>query len=521
MQQPREAATAHLPQSLAMHREYIANLLAGTPEQPAVTALKTAIPEFNRFGSSNRVSPEDLQSNEMQHLREQAERISSIAQHLNPVAIITIDASGKTKADFLAAIDTPTAANPIFTYRESIAAARSALGAANMNPTSAQAKLGAIIGELKTTTYKNTGARLGRIALIRLATDTLGSLQLLHALESQDDQQIKDILEKKYGGKIAPELIAAAEYIFEHIQSRKETEPVAAGSIAPEFASRLSSAAPKNLAPLAPEQRKNYFDASEIAAAFSWALEKIYTSYEASTGKQFPEQLKFACKIGDYTSIDVRDKSAEGRIIGIPASHTKNGKDLLKLIAHEIESHARQSINTELAFGVEGGALKLDAETLYEGLALSHEAEVMAELFGEKQELPVNRCLYIFGIQAAQAGADFKKVFITLRDRLESTGMTREQANEKAWLPTYRVFRGHTDTSNAAGFANTKDTAYLEGWLIAEQLRQQGSWHLLELANTDPRSLRALQRLDLDPPIPVLNLAQDYWATIMQPRFTQ
>ena len=50
------------------------------------------------------------------------------------------------------------------------------------------------------------------------------------------------------------------------------------------------------------------------------------------------------------TSIDVRDKSAKGPTVFIPKQKKMNGIELLKLIGHEIEGHARQSINGERLF---------------------------------------------------------------------------------------------------------------------------------------------------------------------------
>ena len=58
----------------------------------------------------------------------------------------------------------------------------------------------------------------------------------------------------------------------------------------------------------------------------------------------------------------------------------------LELLRHEIDQHVRQSLNGQLMFGFGGGALKIDEEVWYEGLAKRAEIEFMRDRFGDESE---------------------------------------------------------------------------------------------------------------------------------------
>ena len=158
-----------------------------------------------------------------------------------------------------------------------------------------------------------------------------------------------------------------------------------------------------------------------------------------------------------------------------------NGIELLKLIGHEIEGHARQSINGERLFLIGGGSLKVDDETLYEGLAKRNDDQLSQSLFGTEEGIPIPHYTYAGPRRNARkvifrnfsgptrneiTGVIEYSVDRTCSPAFQYSGKILQKAMDQAWMTTFRVMRGHVDTSNKRAFAMTKDLSYLQGWLL-------------------------------------------------------
>ncbi len=217
----------------------------------------------------------------------------------------------------------------------------------------------------------------------------------------------------------------------------------------------------------------------------------------------------------------MRDKSSEGAVIGIP-NKERSYKDYLMLLRHEVDQHARQSLNGTLMFGFGGGALKIDDEVWYEGLAKFNDINFAKANFGDGSSPPLP--YYTFAIKLAEEGKDFVEVFKTIRDMRMQAGQSEEMANKNSWNQAYRVFRGHSDTSNPDGFAMPKDQAYLRGWMLQSQLAGQGLSYLNECAISKVDGLNTLAEFDFakdDLLLPDLNLAQKYLHEVALPKAQQ
>lgn len=188
-------------------------------------------------------------------------------------------------------------------------------------------------------------------------------------------------------------------------------------------------------------------DASFIKEIFVWSMEQYGV-------EPWPVEILKNC-----SSIDVRDKNSSGRsVIAIPASRKVNGLKLAELVGHEIECHWRNSQNNMII-----GCLKTDDEIIYEGVAKLKDMSFQMKTTG-KATMPSP--YHIMAEDMALQGKSFAEV---ARSIFDVTGSVK-----KAWTFTYRAFRGVTDTVNAAGYAFTKDKAYLEGMLYVEELVKAG-----------------------------------------------
>ena len=90
-------------------------------------------------------------------------------------------------------------------------------------------------------------------------------------------------------------------------------------------------------------------------------------------------------------------------------------------------------------------------------------------------------------------------------------------------MTTFRVMRGHVDTSNKRAFAMTKDLSYLQGWLLDRQLRKHGLGHLNEAAIIARGGLQLLTEFQLsesDLPLPYRDIATRYWQEVLKPQLS-
>ena len=211
-------------------------------------------------------------------------------------------------------------------------------------------------------------------------------------------------------------------------------------------------------------------DAQFIKEMFIWAMEQYDTPW--------PVEI-----LSDCSAIDVRDRNSLGSpMIAIPADRRVSGLKLIELIGHEIESHWLGSKNAEKI-----GTLKVDSELIYEGAAKLKDYQFGASFLGEAT---MPQPYYIIAERQALLGYSFAEVGKNL---IELYGISAK----RAWGFTYRTFRGITDATNKSGYAFTKDRAYLEGFIIAQQIQDKNP-ALLSFNTLKSKDLAALEAI-IDP----------------------
>lgn len=417
------------------------------------------------------------------------------------------------KASFLeAAHEEGRLENPNFTYRQSIQRLHETLAKNNTSLESIETELRNIQGEIQRAPRPASELeKVVRSALSAKLADDLATIELAHGLAAGDDLRVRDAFAVKYGGRVDGALFDAARIVYGYLV---ETQAHAKKKRAEQFD---QGKLPAELAKYLAEPDK--MSAAELKDAIHWMLDGYYRHYEEKTGKEFPPDLKYRVVVSpQYSAIDVRDKSSEGPVIGIPEK-ARSYKKHLELLRHEIDQHVRQSLNGRLMFGFGGGALKVDEETWYEGLAKHAEINFAREYFGDESEpsLPY----FTFAIKMAEEGHSFVETFLAQRELRLAAGNGEKTASENAWNATYRAFRGHTDTTNAHRFALPKDQAYLRGWMLQSQLAERGLSHLNESAIAQLDGLSLLARFDFsakDLLFPDLNLTERWFEEVLAPR---
>lgn len=438
-----------------------------------------------------------------------ADEIAAISGTWNPVEIYTADAQSIVveRQKVFDAFDGSTAYDPHFTYSY----------ADSLDLRDAREQLLSQMKDLRRVNGGDRVSRLFRTALRFKIYDDLATCDLVDGIQSRDEQKIGRALRQKYPGLDAT-LLAEAEKGYEQLAREGEPEdrPGVGGLLSKEEITFV-----KNLE----------FDAQETADALAWVLDAYGILYSENNHQGFKVKVD-----AGVTSIDVRDKSADGPTVFIPASRKMDGVTLLSLIAHEIEGHARQSINGERLFKVGGGRLKVDNEQLYEGLGLRYETRIKRKLFGIHDAAP--RPYYVFAVKKAEEGGSFFDIFqeqismrlhvalkVPLDQDLPARDVTPQaildQAKRDAWLTTYRVMRGHIDMTNPFSFAMAKDLGYLRGYQIDSQLQENNVGFLNEAGVIASGGLQLLAELALSEdslPIPFKDLATKYWEEVMKPQ---
>lgn len=460
-----------------------------------------------------------------------ADKIAEISGGWNPVEIFGADNEADQKAEFLEAFkdkENKKEYNPVFDYKV----------AQEMDLAGKREELAGLLGDLRKLRPGFSDIdRKARAALYYKIKDDLATCDLIEGLQNKppsktdpgetEEEKIERIrrneglisraLHSKYRG-YSDSLGQEAGEIYRGMLVKDEGgQEKAKGILSEEEQSWL---------------REKQFTPPEIKAAFEWAMERLGIPHGSGTSGYRVILDKKA------TSIDVRDKSASGLMIVIPDPDKKDkdvsGERLLELIAHEICGHARQSLNGQRLFVLGGGPLKFDDETLYEGLAMRLERDFRQKYLGETEASPLP--FYAFGIQAAENGASFYQVFSQIYEKSKAVPAerlpilhgkdvnTEEEILKHVWKVTYRIFRGHLDTSNVNRFANPKDLVYLNGWLIDKQLVEQGYGHINEAAVFASGGLQYVADYNLeegDLPYKFMDVAGQYWTEVLKPQMTR
>lgn len=506
MKDPSRPGGVEIPKVAASN---IVELLELLPVQTEIVRLERKLRRVEVVGRI-RVPPlPELLERLPPALRSAMEEIPKLTRFLNPVELFTADDVAKKKDEFLEKASRGILENPTFTYEQSTAALKRTLDAHGLDAGLIERRLRAIEAEIGAVSTEDPLAKLVKRALLRKVADDLATLELYAGLVGKDDRRVKRAVVAKYGRGVDEPLFEAARIVYGYLVA---TEAHSAKKRA-KLEGRIEADVAAYMA------KSEQMTAEDFAGAVEWMLDRFYAHYEETTGRPFPEASKFRIDVSDkYSGIDVRDKSSEGPVIGIPAK-ARSYKQYLELLRHEIDCHVRQSFNGQLMLGFGGGALKVDEETWYEGLAKLHEIAFMREMFGDESSpaLPY----YTFAIRLAEEGKSFVQVFEAIREMRLAAGNSDEKAAANAWNATYRVFRGHIDTANREAYALPKDQAYLRGWMLATQLEAGGLGYLNEAAISDLGGLELIAELDLGPKallFPDLNLTDRYFDEVMKPR---
>lgn len=443
--------------------------------------------ELERFLEKNKTfEKRDLPTLETIHpkLREAATELVKISGSWNPVELYTVGSSSEEEEK--KAIEAYTRGeqySPTFTYP---------LAHTVENPEKQRERLKELQQQVRSLKVdrEDRNNRLARIALERKIQDDIATTEIAEGIQTGNDQLTAEGMRKKYPGT-DQEVMDYAQRRYEQL-CRGEEQHEGKGILTPEEIHWL---------------QETEFDAEEIKAAFEYALDKY------GILKKEPEGTGFQVVVdGAPTSIDVRDKSTQGPTIFIPKKRKVTGEKLITLIDHEIGGHARQSMNGEHLTLLGGGPLKVDEETLYEGLAMRNESETNEKLFGKKAAAPAP--YYAFAIKDAEEGKSFAEIFerqvdmqlhvklkVNPEEQLPSEvpEKTRADAMKAAFRTTYRVMRGHTDTTNKEGYAMAKDLAYARGFMMQQRLKKEGLGHVNEAAVMARGGLPMLAEYRLNP----------------------
>lgn len=474
---------------------------------PDVPSILPEIDSFLRRGKSVRKLKVPTLKDLPEPLREAAEAIAGITGSWNPVEIYTAEPRGRQqeKQKFLHSFHRGRVYQPSFhyDYAESFALGDS------------RDTLCSLLETVRRYKAQERVWSFIRATLFHKIKDDLATCDLVEGIQQKDEGLIAKAVQYKYPG-VDPVVLQFAEKDWESYADHDKKFAVSEPGL-------LHDAEKEYL-------RHLIFDAGGMKEAFEWALAEygILRVGKRKDGYQVMVDRR-------ATAIDVRDKSVHGPTVFIPEHARETGEDLLALMAHEIEGHARQSWNGEqfLLFG--GGPLKIDDETLYEGLAMRYEHSFRQRYFGTEGE---HHYLdyYVFAVHRAERGGSFHDVFVDqLERRLRillriprtaafSHAQVRHSelysaAEAAAWGTAYRVMRGHVDMRNPLSFAMAKDLAYFRGWLLDHQLRESGHGHINEIAVSTIGQLRVLAEFAIDEadlPCPYKDVASVYMRRLLE-----
>ncbi|KKU44788.1 MAG: hypothetical protein UX62_C0049G0003 [Microgenomates group bacterium GW2011_GWA2_46_7] len=473
---------------------------------------QSEIPQVNIF-LANRENTEPIIINPEKFpvaLVEIAEVLRQLTQTLNPVEFVTASPESikQEKSAIFEAYTRGVKYNPQFEYPS--------IENSNIDVASVRTQITTLLKEVRRLSITSDADRIAKVALYFKLKDDLATVMLIDGIATRDEHKIKTALNTKYAPTDSG-LVAQANQRYRELtrgdsESKKsDTETV------------LSTEQQEFL-------KKKKIDALGIKAGFEWLLDKYGILRTTENNHGFRVVLS-----EDATAIDVRDKSTEPMTIYIPKDREVTADKLLELMYHEIEGHARQSMNGE-KYIVGGGSLKIDDETMYEGLAKRLDEDYQRRFFGVDSGQPIPH--YTQAIEMAENGNDFYSIFAsqvdirlhvllhrppeeTLNHESEDVKAKLQKAMDLAWNTAYRVMRGHTDTSNPTGFAFAKDLAYLRGWLSDRELRKTGNAHYNEAAIMQTNALALIGRIDIteeDLPYPFRNFTEEYCMKELLPK---
>ena len=462
------------------------------------------------------------------------EQLRKLTRTWNPVELVTPSAESmrREKELFFAAFDKGNDYYPKFTYTH----------AQNINLDSQRAMriLQKALEHISAFRPENRSEQIAKVVLYYKVRDDLATAQLLKGLKEGSDEQIGKALAKKYT-TIDDELVSIAEKMYQQsiLSSAKsgsaESTELPTESELTELTKSVEPA--ENSVPLLSSEQQKLLTSVEMTAeetktAFDWLLDEYGMSRTV-------DRPGFKTIISDEVySIDVRDKSVQPMTIFIPKERLAGkmtGLKLLELMYHEIEGHARQSMNGRV-LTVGGGELRVDEEVLYEGLAKRLDTRFHREFLGKKEGIP--QTYYVFAVQMAEQGASFPEIFKDQFNRQlhkilkiphdqplpDETNLSPQhlmEAKNKAWKYTYRVMRGHIKTTNKEGYAFAKDLAYLRGYLLDKALVESGNGYINELAIMQVNALQLVAEIDFqseDLPFPFLDLTKKYCFEVLLPK---
>ena len=189
--------------------------------------------------------------------------------------------------------------------------------------------------------------------------------------------------------------------------------------------------------------------------------------------------------------ITVSANQLSGRaIVYIPVHRQLNGADLLRLIAHEIETHVLDNLNREALLR---HLMPTNQAILYEGRAMASDVACGLGLLGSTQ-IFIPKCLLVVAIDVAWHGANFAQTQALVLDIIKAHQLPVDNPLVLARQTTYRVFRGVSDPSRSSKAIFTKDQAYMSGWLLVDQLQKQGLDHYLNLGASQADELLMILR---------------------------
>jgi hypothetical protein len=505
------------------------SLMKGIPLQKEIVHLLSHLEDREKKG----ISPFPLQNPSVQ-TQKIAHEIASLTSFLNPVELVTIDNVSQVKHEFLENLHTKKEQNPCFSYKQSLSHLKHNLRIRSLSLPSLQEKLQTLLHTVESFPQeKNAESVLHRFLADKIRSEIL-TCDMVHALEEKNDTTMKETLKKKYPVSLSPEFLEALDRI-QHSKTQDHAQTLKEGIIPREFFPKLVQKDMRNShenlqkeIQKNPECQKYYFTAEEIQDAFLWSMKEYAQYYEQKHLSPFPQSFLYPCDISDaYSDIDVRDKSSSGPMICVPKSRIIDGKKLLELIAHEIESHWRQSVNGVLLFEVSGGALKIDDEALYEGLALNSEDTINRTLFGIPDRIPDP--LYSRAYALAQEQKSFREIFHTISEILFSFAEYQkfsktereDMITNQAWKITYRILRGHHNTENTEGYGFGKDIGYFYGTILQKQLCEYSLDFLNEAGIFSPSQLLFVSKIDITPkdlPLPYLHITEKFFEKKMRKR---
>lgn len=365
-----------------------------------------------------------------------------------------------------------------------------------------------VLAELRRT-YEGIADPHVRAIALHALTGVEGKLALFDAMRRQDDTAVA-AAQKVLFGPLAPSTVAAARASF---------ETAAAAPLASPVLSRL---------------RSTWFSAEEIRTFFERACRLL--RLEAFSVVVSPTVSSITVKL--------HPEGGGAPVIAIPPGRVASGLEVLRLIAHEVGTHAVTN-QAALALGL---PLELgpDYETFQEGLATVNEIRAIAAVSGESvqavtasEETPP---YYVLALDRVQRGGTFRDTFETLlmlharvwlRTNVASPKAERIRYALDAWTETVpaadllawaretpavlkrvldqcrRLYRGFHDLSGG-GRAFFKDKMYFEGRHLARAMEAAGVADALLKAKIDPwlaEHLAAVGIFDADVPLLAQHIA--------------